>query len=516
MFKKLFGKRAARAQWDADLVWFRLRYLKPERPTHCINLLSRAQACGRVALYYRPGEAVSELYLGVPETHVRLVQRMAADFGFSLKPKPPEMVIPAAQRLTAVTDLPWDNAFTAPFMAHIVNEFAFVSLLGGENKVSTRGAYLPGSPSGEPPPSPSPRRDASTWRLPDNPSPGLTALPYWNGQQPPAHLVAAEPDPRRWLLGRSQSGLPLHVAGRINIYGRQEAVADWLVQQVTQMVALDHANLVVIDGAGDLAPRLKRKAAITRLLGGQLAYVDIDGALLSNGFNPLAAVPGETEAALVQRWQRWFQGMNVHPQGIQLLAQAQEEGIGDIPALRKWLKQVERQGQYAAVSSLGLALNRLTANRTLREWLEWPANRFEVLPEGALFFACKGTGWDRQHLLRAVLLGAMQVAGVRLIVHGLPVKALSTSYIGSQARLVVSNGPLLPDSAIILTECHTHGIAALTSRFLANDARLGENLEMLSRGEGIVIAGGDTFFTTWNGRVESEKAMPFVTPDNMP
>jgi hypothetical protein len=110
----------------------------------------------------------------------------------------------------------------------------------------------------------------------------------------------------------------------------------------------------------------------------------------------------------------------------------------------------------------------------------------------------------------------MQVVGVRLIVHGLPVKAMSTSYIGSQARIVVSNGPLLPDSAIILAECHTHGIAALTSRFLANDARLGENLEMLSRGEGIVIAGGDTFFTTWNGRVESEKAMPFVTPDNMP
>ena len=41
------------------------------------------QACGRVALYFRPDEAVSALYLGVPETYVRLLQRMAADFNFS-------------------------------------------------------------------------------------------------------------------------------------------------------------------------------------------------------------------------------------------------------------------------------------------------------------------------------------------------------------------------------------------------------------------------------------------------
>ncbi len=38
--------------------------------------------------------------------------------------------------------------------------------------------------------------------------------------------------------------------------------------------------------------------------------------------------------------------MNVHPQGIQLLPQAQRDGVGDIPALRKWLKQAERRGQH--------------------------------------------------------------------------------------------------------------------------------------------------------------------------
>jgi hypothetical protein len=443
-----------------------------------------------VALYYQPGEAISQLYMGLPEAHVRLLQRMVVDFGFSLKPKPPEVAIPAAQRMTTVADLPWDGAF----IAHIANEFVFVSSVGDKNK---SGAYLPSSPSGEPPPSLEPGRDPAIWHLPDNPSAGLTLRPSWNGRQPPAHLVATEPDPRCWLLGRSHAGVPLHVAGRVNIYGRQEAVADWLVHQVTQIATLDHANLVVIDGAGDLVPRLKRKAAVTRLLGEQLAYVDIDGASLANGFNPLAAAPGEAEAATVQRWQRWFQGMNVHPQGIQLLTRAQQDGVEDIPGLRKWLKQVERQGQYAAVSSLGMALNRLTASRVLCEWLEWPANRFGILPEGALFFACKGTGWDRQQLLQAVLLGAMQVEGVRLIVHGFPWGAIHMAHLGSQERIVVSNGPLLSNSAIILTECHAHGVAALASRFLANDACLGENLELLGRGEGIVIANDDVFFTAW-------------------
>ena len=497
MFKKLFGKRAAREKWEAGLAWFRLRYLEPGGPARCINLLSRSQACGRVALYYRPGEAVSQLYLGIPETHVRLLQRMVADFGFSLKPRPPEVTIPAAQRMTAVADLPWDKAF----LAHIANEFAFVSLVEGENK---NGAHLPSAPSGEPPSSLEPGRGPATWCLPDKPLPGLTLRPSWNGEQPPAYLVATEPDPRRWLLGRSQSGIPLHISGQVNIYGRQEAVADWLVHQVSQMISLDHANLVVIDGAGDLVPRLKRKAAVTRLLGEQLAYVDIDGASLANGFNPLAAAPGESEAALVQRWQRWFQGMNVHPQGIQLLTRAQREGVEDIPGLRKWLKQSERQGHYAAVSSLGMALNRLTASRTLREWLEWPANRFDILPAGALFFACKGSGWDRQQLLQAVLLGAMQVEGVRLIVHGFPGKAVRKARVGQQERIVVSNGPLLSNSAIILTECHAHGVAALASRFLASDACLSENLELLGRGEGIVITNDDVLFTAWQAKEESE------------
>jgi hypothetical protein len=512
MWPKLWGGHKARQKWEVGLTWYRLRYLDAAGPTRCLHLLSRPEACGRVALYFRPGEAVSQLYLGVPALHGRLLQRMVADFGFSLKPAPANLCLPEPQPLTAVPDFPWER----PFVGQVVGELAFVSLVEGENK---QGAYLPQPPAGES------GRGLATWGLPDNPLPGLSMQPSWNGQQPPAHLIAAAPQPRCWLLGRSREGLPVQVDGQVNLYGRQEAVADWLLSQVTQQITLDPASLVVIDGVGDLVPRLKRKAAVTRLLGQQLAYVDIDGTALADGFNPLAAVPGESETELVARWQTWFGGMNVHPQGSQLLAQARQAGVEDMPGLRQWLKQVERRGQpmaqlpvdrangsgsaparypVQAISSLGMALNRLTAGRSLREWLEWPANRFDILPEGGLLFACKGNSWDRQQVLRAVLLAALQVKGVRLVLYGLPWQSVPLAHWERQAQVVVGNGPLMPHTTVVLTECHSHGLAALAGRFLAGDARLSENLALLGRGEGMVIANEEIFSTAWQTKGEAK------------
>jgi hypothetical protein len=257
---------------------------------------------------------------------------------------------------------------------------------------------------------------------------------------------------------------------------------------------LDPANLVVIDGAGDLVPRLKRKAAVTKLLGKELVYVDMDGPALAGGFNPLAAAPGETETALVGRWQRWFEGMNV--QGIQLLAQARQDGVEDIPALRKWLKQAARASSLSRsdVSNLDMTLNRLTVG--LREWLEWPANRFEILPGGALFFACKGTGWARQQLLRAALLGAMQVEGVRLVVHGFPVD------LNGQAQIVTSNGPLLPHSVKILTGSDPAAAAKLAAVFSNGNPLLAETLEILPSDQAILVDQGDIRLISWSKRGE--------------
>ena len=487
-----WGRQAVQARWTAGLRWYRLRYLTAAGPTHCLRLLSRPAACGRVALFYQPGEDLAQLYLGLPAAYDRLGQQMVADFGFSLRPAGTLPDLPPASRLRPAAQFPWER----PFLAHLVNEQLFVSDGAGTGD-RPRGTFWP-RPGREA------RRHSPVWQLPAAPPPGLTLRPVWPQPEPPppAHLVARAPDRRCWLLGRSPAGVPLHVPGRVNLYGRQAAVADWLVQQVAQLVAVDPAGLVVIDGAGDLVPRLKRKAAVTRLLGTQLAYIDIDSAALISGFNPLAPAPGETADAVGERWQRWFQGMNVHPLGIQLLAQAQAAGVGDLAALQKWLKQAERQGQYAAVSSLGVALNRLTASRTLREWLAWPVNRFESLREGALFFACQAGGWDRQQLLRAVLLGARPVPGVRLVLHGFPWSAAMAAYLDRPAQCVISNGPLLAGSTVLLTECHAHSAVTLAHRFLGGDAGLGEHLALLQRGEGLVISEGSVYFSSWNGRGE--------------
>jgi hypothetical protein len=486
----LFSGRQQRRQSGAELAWFRLRYHEPAGPTRCIKLLSRPAACGSVYLYGRPGEAVSQLYLGIPAAHTRLLQRMAADFGFSLKAEPVAAVIPPRGRLTAVTGLPWDR----PFVGRVVAEALFVSLIGPPNG---SGSLLPEPAAAAPP----------VWQLPDNPPPGLALRPTWADRPPPPPLVAAGEANRRWPLGWSTSGVPLSAPARLNVYGRQEAVADWLAQLAAQTIAHDAANLILIDGAGDLAPRLKRRTAVTRLLGKGLTYVDIDGAVLADGFNPLAAVPGESAAALLQRWQGWFRGMNVHPQGLQLLAQAQQAGVGDIPALRKWLQQTERRGQSTAVASLGLALNRLTASRSLRDWLEWPANRFDILPAGALLFACRGSSWARQQLLRAVWLAAGQATGARLLAHGLFDRSMPVADAGDREAIAISNGPLLPGGVVVLTECHAQGAAALADRFLGGNPQGRENLELLGRGEGLVLAGGDPLLVTWAGsQLEAARA----------
>jgi hypothetical protein len=499
LLTQFLNKRPARAQWDAGLAWFRLRYLEAGPPTHCLNLLSRPEACGRIALYYRPDKAVSQLYLGIPVAHAPLLRQMAADFGFSLKPKLPEVILPQAAPMTPGAakpgQLPWDKTF----VAHIVNEYAFVSLVGDD---SGRGSYLPVPPAWivQKPG----MAEAAAWCLPEQPPAGLTVRPIWNASPPPAHWVASRPDPQRWLLGRSGAGVPLHLAGQLNLYGRQESVVEWLVYLVINTIAAEHRGVVVIDGAGDLVPRLKRQATVTRLFGERLTYLDIDGTATATGFNPLAAVPGETAEATWRRWQCWFAGLNVPAQGIQLLAAARQAGVADMPALRKWLTKPEWQSPGfagAAVTSLEAALNRLTADPVLREWLEWsrPSQGLAGanLPGGALFFACAGRDWARQQLLRAALLGVMVVEGTRLIVHGFPWEGFEIGELQRHDQLIVTNGPRLPGSTVLLVESHPQGAAALAQRFLPGDARLQEHLELLGLGEALILSEERLVYTSW-------------------
>ena len=135
-----------------------------------------------------------------------------------------------------------------------------------------------------------------------------------------------------------------------------------------------------------------------------------------------------------------------------------------------------------------------TASLGLRDWLEWPVNRFDILPEGALFFACQGTGWGRQQLWQAALLGAMQVEGVRLVVYGFPWSMIG---LNSQEQIVAGNGRLMPDSARVLVASRPAAAARLAARFLNGNPLLAENLERLRPGDGILVDQGDIRLVSW-------------------
>ncbi len=503
LLKKIWGKRAEREKWDTGLAWFRLRYPEAAGPTHCLNLLSRPEACGRIALYYQPGEPVSELYLGVAEFQGRLLGQMAPDFNLSLKPKSREIQIPPVRRLTPVPELPWNQ----PFVAHIVQECLFISLLAEPE--TKEGSYLP---------KPSDTRNRccpAVWQLPQPAPAGLSSHQSWEHlpAEIPPRLQETTATTNSWPLGWTKSGDLLHAPGNLNLYGRQESVAAWLVNQVTHTVTVNPSRLVVIDGVGDLVPQLKRKAAITRLMGEKLTYIDIDSVSFTNGFNPLAPIPGETETAQLERWQRWFDGMQVQHQGVQMLGQAHADGVEDIPGLLKWLKREERQGLNTAVSSLKMALDRLTVNRTLRERLEWPANSMDILPEGLLFFACRASDWARQQILRSVLLSVIQFQDIRLILHGFTGDTLEEVSLLKPATAVLSNGPILPDSTVILTECHTRGVTRLVKCFFAGDSLWQENLELLHRGDAFVISKTTPVWMSWRRPIVSHSDVIDLTKD---
>jgi hypothetical protein len=194
--------------------------------------------------------------------------------------------------------------------------------------------------------------------------------------------------------------------------------------------------------------------------------------------------------------------MNLQPQALPLLAQAREAGVGDIPGLQKWLKQAARRGEQRvpALSSLVLAFNRLTAEPNLRQWLDWPTDRFESLPAGTLIFACPATTWARQQLLRAVWLAVRQLPGVRLVLHGCPWLTVDRPISG---QMVTSNGPLLAESVQILVGSEPAAAAKLAALFLNQDPLLAEALEILSPNQAILAQRDDIRLISWPDKANS-------------
>lgn len=476
----LRNDRRARVGWDAGLVWFRLRYGAPEGPQRAIALLSRPESAGRVSLSFAPGPPLAHLHVGVPARHAATLEWMARDMAFAATEERPD-TLPAGT-LAPAGALPWERAF----YAHIVDGCAFVD--GSD----VNGNYLP-EPAGE---------GTCRWTLPAEPPAGLTLRPSWNGHLQPAELFG-EPgqDAGGWPLGRGQDGRLLYAPGPVNVYGDPDGVAAWLKEMVACVLVTEPGGLVVLDGAGDLGPALKRRAAITRQLGRALTYLNLDSAALAGGFNPLAPVPGETKAQTLDRWQRWFTAMNVHPAGLGLLEKAHKEVIGDIPALERWLEQPEQQHRPEATYSVQAALRRLLADPQIREWLSWPGHPFAGLPEGALIFTCAGDGWQRQQIVRAALLAALQIPGARLALHGLPWQQVTPIATAANSRLLLANGPLLSSTTVVLATSEPPGAALLAERFFGGSGSWQENLQLLATGEAIVLRGEARVLTTWGRKL---------------
>ena len=489
LWRRWFNDRNKREQWEAGLCWFRLRYRDPDGPTRALTLLSRPRSAGRLALLFQPGPEVSRLHVGVPQPYAATLKQMAADFAFSLQAADPELALPAPRPLAPVTTLPWER----PFMAHIAAGRAFAGALdGAPDGERDEGHYLP-APAGD-------ARGAPRWRLPLAPPAGLTTAPSWNGRGPLTPLTAAG----GWPLGWARDGTPLSAPGRVSVYGDPEAVGGWLLPLVLHSLARDPAGLVVVDGAGDLASRLKRKPQVTRLLGRGLTYINLDGPPLAGGFNPLAPVPGETEAERLARWQRWFAALGVHPNALPLLAAAREDGVADLPALERWLRRPARQEQLNAAASMEMAVRQLLAAPGIREWLTWPADAFAAFERGALFVGGRqreaggreGEA-DRAHLLHAVALAALGAPASRLICHGFPWQRFPLPELAAHRRAVVGNGPQLPEGATVLVASGPRQASLLAGRFLQHAPRLQENLHLLEEGEGIVLREGAIVAASW-------------------
>lgn len=527
---KQYLTQRTRARWETGLTWFRLRYHDGGALAHCLRLLSRAEACARVALRYQPG-TISALYMGIPPAYAPLLRQMAGDFRFLVTEETDDLysVAQPLLPLQAAPTLPWER----PFAAHLVDGHLFVSGTAD----GQAGSHMP-EPAREAIAANGNGRAApgeANWRFPMPPEVGLSAQARWPATAvpaAPAALRASEQGDGDWLLGWGADGEMLAAAGRVNLYG--EAAAAWLAPQLIQTIAAGYSGLVVLDGVGEVAQQLKRQALVTRLLGRGLTYVDIDGLNIS-GFDPLAAVPEESEEARLARRATWFRLMGAHAAAVQLLAAAP---LSDLAGLQRWLVAPAQRRSGAAAEALERIVAQLWADRQVRQWLEWPRNQYETLPEGALVFACRGQDWARRQLVVGALLAVSAIPGIRLVAHGVKLERegvahgnghiphqgrhVSTSFSSSGSsyslsssfssrstlRLppttLLSNGPLLAGATPVLTAGGTPQAGRLARRFLGDDSVLQECLHLLQPGEAVVCAAGAALPVTWRRESQSE------------
>jgi hypothetical protein len=274
----------ARARWDGQATWYRLRYDDAEQTRSALDLLSRCSGgrhSGRVGLRWRTESGVSRLYVGLFSVELnRLAGEMARDLGFTLT---------AAPQLAAAEDdylhdgvdalpSPLSGAFCyAPASGetagqgetgniagagdgYIINGHLFALQRGRANGAALTAGYAfptTAAVNGHTP---------GLWRLPP-PVLGLALRPQW---RPPLSLdlpaaAAEQVGGEAWLLGRNVNRQPVY-GQRVSVLGELDAIQQWLAQLVVAQAVCNPVGVVVIDGEGDLVPRLLTEPVIARLL----------------------------------------------------------------------------------------------------------------------------------------------------------------------------------------------------------------------------------------------------------
>lgn len=463
--KRWFNNQASRRQaWEAKLTWVRVRHNDLEQLKKCCLWLTESPKIRRLGLLFHKGEKIHQLYFGIPSAGVAVFEQMERDYGFQTAPMPSYICLPGLRKMKFVEQLEWKR----PFYAHLDGTALFV-------QVGEEGTLFPTAEE----------KLVTSWEIPslDGLLPKLDIDIYGDGE-------SAFQSIKGWWLGFGcNTNKPLKFSGKINLYGNEQAAAAWLEPVAMTSLANSQKGLVILDGKGDLVPTLKRQECVVSRLERDLIYLDLDSPIVSSGFNPMAKAPFEAEEDFLVRLKQWFSIMGLPKTSLDLIQKAVKDGIRTLAELDRWVTLPEQQRMPQKIARLKRILNRLLAQRAVRDRLEWPLNPFKPLPNGALLFSCQQRGWEQNQMMLAILLGIIGQSEMNLILHGLDWKSIEVGKIYSQLKcrnIIISNGPLLKQSLQVFTTSHPDRAKLITHRFFEDDEYSEEVISTLKPGESLL------------------------------
>jgi hypothetical protein len=479
----------ARARWDDKATWRRLRYDNDVSARRALDLLSRGSGGeeGRIGLRWRREAGVSRLYVGILSSELnRLADEMARDMGFTLT----AVLRTAVPALKATDDGPppvGPDSLPSPLSGlfcyaasvgekaeigggaaegdgYVVDGRLFVLAAGRTNGTGLTAGYP------FPPVQAASGYRPGLWQL-LRPTLGLALRPQWRPplrQQFPLQLPDPVYDSETWLLGRRPSQEPFY-GQRVSVVGELDAGRQWLARLTVAQAVRNPVGVAVIDGEGDLVPRLLAEPAVARLLQEKRATALDVNIVGQGGVNPLAPLPGETGEAVTARWRDWFARMGAVESGLDLLPDAYDAGATSLPELRRWLEELARDEKttresFVAAAALRAVLDRLLADGPTGRWLcQQPVDLGLLLQRGMLLVSCPYQDkWSRAQALRA-LLPILSFYNAAVILRRIPLSREEMNGL-SFIRIVTDSADLT--DTVIVTRSEGERLLSLTNHLL--------------------------------------------------